>query len=77
MCSLFSELGFISKSGFAQSSYVDATAGKFHSDNSCPAFRTITVLFVHERSDVPCSDAQALDVFRFVSLFVTAYKWPH
>ena len=26
----------------------------------------IAVLFVHEGSDVPCSDAQMLDVFRFV-----------
>ena len=63
----FSELAFVGKSGFTQSSYVDVTAGKLHGDNSCPAFMAITVLFVHDRSDVPYSDAQALDVsFCFV-----------
>ena len=72
----FNALAFIGKSGFAQSSYVDATAPKLHVDNSCLAFRAIAVLFVHERSDVPCSDAQAPGVIRFVSLLATAYEWP-
>ena len=58
MCSRFQV--FIGKSGFAKSSYVDAAAGKPLGDNSCPALTA--------NADVPCSDAQALDVIRFVSL---------
>ena len=36
----------------------------------------LTFLAMSQIADIPCSDAQAMDVFRFVSSFTTAYEWP-